>query len=331
MGIRPLRANFRRAQALLGKRAGRCAMGALRNAQGQAMVLEYMDSNEGGVRTVTPWMRALEKLGITLKFRSVDFALYQQRLQKFDFDITSMATTRAPNNPGQSLPTCLAARRPTWKTPATSRREEPCGGRDDQGHDVGQDRGATAARLPCAGTHHCPQPLPDSAVDGGHAPHGLQRLELARPDAMPPYASGEGWVDRHVVGATRRRRRLTRSEKQRSVCLQRLFAPQPNARTCHPTSPCLPTSSNVFADVSHPAGRAAADLVVVQFVPGPVEQYMAKPRPGWRAAAVPKAAAWATAARRGGPKRLEQIKALYGFRQTCARAFLSDAGPVRAV
>jgi microcin C transport system substrate-binding protein len=76
--------------------------GALRNAKGQAMVLEYMDSNEGGVRTITPWMRSLEKLGITLRFRSVDFALYQQRLQKFDFDITSMAF-QGTHNPGQEF------------------------------------------------------------------------------------------------------------------------------------------------------------------------------------------------------------------------------------
>jgi microcin C transport system substrate-binding protein len=76
--------------------------GALRNAQGQAMVLEYMDSNEGGVRVVTPWMRSLEKLGIQLRFRAVDFALYQQRLQKFDFDITSIAY-QGTNNPGQEF------------------------------------------------------------------------------------------------------------------------------------------------------------------------------------------------------------------------------------
>jgi microcin C transport system substrate-binding protein len=47
-------------------------------------------------------MRSLEKLGITLRFRSVDFALYQQRLQKFDFDITSMAY-QGTHNPGQEF------------------------------------------------------------------------------------------------------------------------------------------------------------------------------------------------------------------------------------
>ncbi len=86
-----LRANLRRAQQLLHDAGWRVQDGQLRNAAGQALVLEYMDSNDGGVRTVAPWMRNLEKLGVTLRFRSVDFALYQQRLQIFDFDITSIA------------------------------------------------------------------------------------------------------------------------------------------------------------------------------------------------------------------------------------------------
>ena len=95
-----LRENLRRAQALLADAGWTVQDGALRNAQGQAMVLEYLDSNEGGARTVTPWMRNLEKLGVTLRFRPVDFALYQQRLQKFDFDITTIAY-QGSANPGQ--------------------------------------------------------------------------------------------------------------------------------------------------------------------------------------------------------------------------------------
>src|SRR4029453_10135077 len=76
--------------------------GALRNAKGEAMELEYLDSKEGGVRTVSPWMRNLEKLGITLKFASVDFALYQPRLDKFEFDITTI-NFPGTHNPGQQL------------------------------------------------------------------------------------------------------------------------------------------------------------------------------------------------------------------------------------
>ena len=99
-GAQSLRGNLRQAQALL-KDAGWTVLdGALRNAQGQAFEIEYLDSSESSARVVTPWARNLEKLGIKLNFRPVDFALYQQRLQKFEFDITSMAYG-GTHNPGQ--------------------------------------------------------------------------------------------------------------------------------------------------------------------------------------------------------------------------------------
>lgn len=97
-----LRDNLRRAQALLKEAGWEYREGALRNAKGQALTLEYLDSKEGGVRTVSPWIRNLEKLGITLKFVTVDFALYQQRLDKFEFDITTINFT-GTHNPGQQL------------------------------------------------------------------------------------------------------------------------------------------------------------------------------------------------------------------------------------
>ncbi|WP_036594862.1 extracellular solute-binding protein [Ottowia thiooxydans] len=93
-----LRENLRRAKELLREAGWTYRDGALRNAQGQAMVLEYLDSREGGVRTVGPWIQSLEKLGIRLKFSSVDFALYQQRVDKFEYDMISL------NIPGSSYP-----------------------------------------------------------------------------------------------------------------------------------------------------------------------------------------------------------------------------------
>src|SRR5690606_10830041 len=98
-GESSLRANLRRGQALLREAGWAVQGGQLRNVSGQAMVLEYLDSNEGSARVVMPWARNLEKLGIELKFRPVDFALYQQRLRTFDYDIISIAFG-GTNNPG---------------------------------------------------------------------------------------------------------------------------------------------------------------------------------------------------------------------------------------
>ena len=104
-----LRENLRRAQHLLAEAGWRVQGGVLTNAQGQPLVLEYLDSNEGGARVVTPWMRNLEKLGVRLNFRPVDFALYQQRLQKFDFDITTIAH-QGTLNPGQEYADLFGSR-----------------------------------------------------------------------------------------------------------------------------------------------------------------------------------------------------------------------------
>ena len=101
-GDSSLRANLRQARALLKEAGWEVRDGALRNAKGEPMVIEYLDTSEGGVRTVSQWMRALEKLGITLKFRTVDYALYQQRLDQFDFDIISL-NIPGTNNPGQEF------------------------------------------------------------------------------------------------------------------------------------------------------------------------------------------------------------------------------------
>ena len=97
-----LRANLRRARELLAEAGWTYRDGALRNAEGQAMVIEFLDSKEGGARTVTPWIRNLEKLGITLRFTAVDFALYLQRLDKFDYDMISLAYP-GTYNPGQAM------------------------------------------------------------------------------------------------------------------------------------------------------------------------------------------------------------------------------------
>ena len=56
--------------------------------------------------------RNLEKLGITLRFRPVDFALYQQRLRSFDYDIISLAF-QGTHNPGQEFADLRRFRQPT--------------------------------------------------------------------------------------------------------------------------------------------------------------------------------------------------------------------------
>nr|WP_180970554.1 extracellular solute-binding protein [Burkholderia sp. WAC0059] len=92
-----LRANLLEARALLAAAGWTYRNGALRNAQGQPFVFEVLDDS-GGEAAWMPIMalyqHALERLGITMNYRTVDFALYQKRLDAFDFDVT---TTRYPD------------------------------------------------------------------------------------------------------------------------------------------------------------------------------------------------------------------------------------------
>jgi len=97
-----LRNNLRRARDLLAEAGWTYRDGALRNAQGKALELTYLDSREGGIRTLGPWIQNLQKLGIKLEFRSVDYALYQQRMDRYDFDIMTM-NAPGTHNPGQEL------------------------------------------------------------------------------------------------------------------------------------------------------------------------------------------------------------------------------------
>jgi microcin C transport system substrate-binding protein len=66
--------------------------GALRNAQGEAFTIQFLDSTEArGATTTAAWRRALEKLGIDFQLREVDFALWQQRLESNNFEMVSIS------------------------------------------------------------------------------------------------------------------------------------------------------------------------------------------------------------------------------------------------
>lgn len=97
-----LRENLRQAQALLREAGWTYRDGALRNAQGEAFTMEFLNDQPSLVRIVGPFQKALEKLGITLTYRIVDFSLSKQKMDAFDFELT---TLRLPGStaPGGEL------------------------------------------------------------------------------------------------------------------------------------------------------------------------------------------------------------------------------------
>jgi len=97
-----LRANLRQAQALLREAGWTYRDGALRNARGEAFTMEFLNDQPSLVRIVGPFQKALEKLGITMTYRVVDFSLAKQKMDAFDFEVT---TLRLPGStaPGSEL------------------------------------------------------------------------------------------------------------------------------------------------------------------------------------------------------------------------------------
>ena len=89
---RSLRENLRRALALLKDAGWEIRDGALRNARGEPLTIELLDSTESrSVTTTVAWKRALAKIGIELRYRTVDYALYQERLDNFQFEMTGIS------------------------------------------------------------------------------------------------------------------------------------------------------------------------------------------------------------------------------------------------
>ncbi|MDB5730259.1 MAG: extracellular solute-binding protein family 5 [Variovorax sp.] len=97
-----LRENLRKARTLLAEAGWTYRDGALRNARGEAFTIEFLNDQPSLIRVATPFQTALQKLGIQMNFRTVDFSLAQQRMENFDFEMT---TVRLPGStaPGGEL------------------------------------------------------------------------------------------------------------------------------------------------------------------------------------------------------------------------------------
>jgi len=189
-----LRNNLRQAQTLLAQAGWNYKDGALRNAQGQAFELEYLDSNEVGARVVAPWQRNLKKLGISLRFRPVDFALYQQRLRSFDYDIITLAF-QGTHNPGAEYADLFGSA--AAKTPDSGNFTGVSSPAVDKLIDTmvqaeSKNDFLAACRALDRAISHSHVLIPQWFGASHRLAYNAWRLE--RPEHMPPYASGEDWA-----------------------------------------------------------------------------------------------------------------------------------------
>jgi microcin C transport system substrate-binding protein len=194
-GATTLRDNLRKARDLLKQAGWEVRDGALRNAKGEPLVLEYLESGEGRAATTATWQRNLEKLGIRLNLRAVDFALYQQRLQTFEFEIVSLAY-QGTHTPGKDYVDLFGSKAADIqdsgnmtgvKSPAVDELL------------VKMTSAKTKAELipACRALErtiaHMHLLIPQWTALTHRIVYNARRLNLP-PGGMPPYAQGEAWA-----------------------------------------------------------------------------------------------------------------------------------------
>jgi len=97
-----LRANLLQARELFRQAGWEYRDGALRNAKGEIFSFEIIDDQSAMSRIINVYIRNLNKLGIEVHQRIMDYALAQKRLENFDFDMTSLAFP-AISSPGNEM------------------------------------------------------------------------------------------------------------------------------------------------------------------------------------------------------------------------------------
>jgi hypothetical protein len=246
-------------------------------------VLEYLDSNEA----VPAWSRrgcaTSRKLGVTAQLPPVDFALYQQRLQKFEFDITSLAYG-GTHNPGQEYADLFGSKAADTedsgnhagvKSPAVDALMAAMTGAKTKAELLPACR---ALELVIAHSHYL---IPQWTAGTHRMAYNAWRLAL--PAVMPPYAQAKPGPS------------------------------TPGGRKCSTMFAYI--LKRLLLMVPTLLGVLLLTFVVIQFVPGgPVEQYLAEAKAGAGGGCRRRGLSY-RGAQGVDPKRLEQIKALYGFRQ----------------
>lgn len=84
-----LRDNLKQARDLLAQAGWHYRDGALRDASGAPMTIEIIDDQPGMDRLILPYIQALGRLGIRATLHELDSALYQRRMDNFQFDMTT--------------------------------------------------------------------------------------------------------------------------------------------------------------------------------------------------------------------------------------------------
>ena len=106
-----LRKNLQHADRLLSKAGYKIADGVRLTPQGKPIVFELLLFDPLQERIALPFAKNLQRLGITMRVRTVDAAQYVARLEEFDYDmlVTSWGQSSSPGNEQRAMWTSQAA------------------------------------------------------------------------------------------------------------------------------------------------------------------------------------------------------------------------------
>jgi len=109
-----IRRNLRQARQLLFEAGWRYEGGQLVDHRGRPLRIEFLTYSKVYDRVASGWQQNLAKLGITLTVRLVDPAIYQRRLNDFDYDMTGVVygASNSPGNEQLDYHSCQAAQTP---------------------------------------------------------------------------------------------------------------------------------------------------------------------------------------------------------------------------
>ncbi|MCL7488941.1 MAG: extracellular solute-binding protein [Desulfobulbaceae bacterium] len=99
-----LRKNLRQAKKLLNEAGWEAKNGGLVNEKGESFSFEILLVSPSFERVMAPYVQNLEKLGIKATYRTIDTALYVDRMKNFDFDmmVSVFGQSQSPGNEQRS-------------------------------------------------------------------------------------------------------------------------------------------------------------------------------------------------------------------------------------
>ncbi|XOF34204.1 MAG: extracellular solute-binding protein [Candidatus Electrothrix sp. YB6] len=106
-----LRGNLRQAKKLLTEQGWKVKNGVLTSEDGTPFEFEILLSSPSFERVMAPYVKNLAKLGIKASYRTIDAALYTDRIKSFDYDmvVTVFGQSQSPGNEQRDMWSAAAA------------------------------------------------------------------------------------------------------------------------------------------------------------------------------------------------------------------------------